>query len=107
MKPWLSILLYSLLRLAVFAVPLTLLVIIGTPLGLPFWAAALWAALIGIALSVLVLGRFRDPVSERLYQARHVTASSTRDAESDLENRLLDQQEQERDRSPASGSADG
>lgn len=102
MKPWRSILLYSLLRLAVFAVPLTLLVIIGTPLGLPFWAAALWAALIGIALSLLVLGRFRDPVSERLYQARQVTTSSTRDAESDLENRLLDQQE--RDRSPASGS---
>lgn len=102
MKPWRSILLYSLLRLAVFAVPLTLLVIIGTPLGLPFWAAALWAALIGIALSLLVLGRFRDPVSERLYQARQVTTTSTRDAESDLENRLLD--EQERERSPASGS---
>ncbi len=104
MKPWRSILLYSLLRLAVFAVPLTLLVIIGTPLGLPFWAAALWAALIGIALSLLVLGRFRDPVSERLYQARQVTASSTKDAESDLENSLLDQQEG--DRSPASGSED-
>lgn len=99
MKPWRSILLYSLLRLAVFAVPLTLLVIIGTPLGLPFWAAALWAALIGIALSLLALGRFRDPVSERLYQARQVTASSTSDTESDLENRLLDQQE--RGRSPA------
>lgn len=105
MKPWRSILLYSLLRLAVFAVPLTLLVIIGTPLGLPFWAAALWAALIGIALSLLVLGRFRDPVSERLYQARQVTASSTSDAESDLENRLLDQQERDRPSAPTSDAS--
>lgn len=96
MKPWLSVVLFSLLRLAVFAVPLALLLVIGTPLGLPAWASALWAAVIGIALSLLFLNRFRDPVSTTLHDTR-TQPRSTSDAESDLENSLLDAQDPPQD----------
>ena len=96
MKPWVSVVLFSLLRLAVFVVPLILLLVIGTPLGLPTWAAALWAAVIGIALSLLFLNRFRDPVSTTLHETRAAPKAPS-DAESDLENDVLDAQEKSKD----------
>lgn len=58
---------YTLLRIALFAVPLTVLLLAGvTP-----WIAAVVAAVFGLSASLLFLRRARETISSDLYQARH------------------------------------
>jgi len=60
--------LYTLIRLAFFAVPFGLLAWLGTVVWLPLWLAALFAAIIGLALSLLVLSPQRDSASSSIYE---------------------------------------
>lgn len=63
--------LYVLIRLAFFAVPFGLLALLGTIVWLPLWLAALFAAIIGLALSLLVLNPQRDTASSSIYEWQH------------------------------------
>ena len=62
--PWLY---YSVMRVLMFAVPLAILL----SLGFWPWAAAVIAAMLGLCLSYLFLGKSRESVARDLYQARH------------------------------------
>jgi len=55
-KPWVA---YSLVRVAVFAVAFTILLVIG----LPWYFAALIAAVIGLCVSYIFFGTLRDAVA--------------------------------------------
>ena len=63
-KAWL---IYSLLRLAFFFVPLVVLYLLG--LG-PWWSVG-FAALIGVSLSMLLLSKPREQAAESVYEWRH------------------------------------
>ncbi|MFD5601265.1 DUF4229 domain-containing protein [Leucobacter sp. NPDC058333] len=58
---------YVVLRLLFFAVPFAVLFLIG----LQPWLAAIFAALIGVALSVIFLSRPRATASESIYEWRN------------------------------------
>ena len=62
--PWLY---YSVMRVLMFAVPLAILL----SFGFWPWAAAVIAAMLGLCLSYLFLGKSRESVARDLYQARH------------------------------------
>lgn len=62
---------YILLRLAFFIVPFALLVWLGTVTWLPVWLAAIFAAIIGLALSMLLLSRSRNRASTSIYDWRN------------------------------------
>jgi predicted cobalt transporter CbtA len=61
---WLS---YSIYRVLMFAVPLTILL----ALQITWWVSTVLAAVIGLCLSFLFLRKPRDKVALGLYQARH------------------------------------
>lgn len=61
------VLVYTVLRLLAFLVPLGLLL----ALRIEPWIAAVLAAIIGLALSFVVLSRPRERVAEGLYERRH------------------------------------
>jgi hypothetical protein len=85
---WLS---YSLYRVLLFAVPLTLLL----ALGIVWWLAAACAALIGLCLSYIFLRKPREEVARDLYSARHPTTEAVHpDAES--EDAALDRADADR-----------
>ena len=83
--PWLY---FSVLRVLLFAVPLVILL----SLGLWPWAAAVIAALLGLCLSYLLLGRSRASVARDLYKARHPDAEPV-NPDSAIEDRALDAEE--------------
>jgi hypothetical protein len=58
---------YTVLRLLTFAVPLTVLLL----LGIEPWIATVLAALIGLSVSYIFLQRPREAVSRDLYELRH------------------------------------
>ncbi|WP_336660350.1 DUF4229 domain-containing protein [Leucobacter sp. USHLN153] len=58
---------YIVLRLLFFAVPFAILYL----LGLQPWLAAVFAALIGVALSVIFLARSRSAASQSIYDWRN------------------------------------
>ena len=58
---------YTVLRLAAFAIPLAVLLI----LGIEPWIATVLAALIGLSVSYIALRRQREAVSRDLYDLRH------------------------------------
>ena len=60
-------LIYIVLRLLFFAVPFAVLYVIG----IQPWLAAIFAALIGVALSVIFLARSRATASESIYDWRN------------------------------------
>ena len=71
---------YSVYRVLLFAVPLTILL----ALQITWWIAALVAALIGVCLSYLFLRKPREQVARGLYEARHPVAETAHpDAESE------------------------
>ncbi|MBO1901575.1 DUF4229 domain-containing protein [Leucobacter weissii] len=63
-KAWI---LYAVLRLAFFAVPFALLML----LGWYWWAAALVATLVAASLSVILLSRLRETAAKGVYDWRH------------------------------------
>ncbi|WP_306896530.1 DUF4229 domain-containing protein [Agromyces albus] len=66
---------YTLLRIALFAVPLAALLLAGvTP-----WIAAVVAAVFGLSASLLFLRGARESISSDLYRARHREQPVTRD----------------------------
>lgn len=58
---------YSVLRLLFFAIPFALLYV----LGIWPWLAAIFAALIGVSLSIIFLSRPRATASESIYDWRN------------------------------------
>lgn len=80
------ILLYSALRLVLFVVPFVAFLL----LELYWWLAMLLAAIVATCLSYLFLRPQRDAVAETVYSWRNGTG---RDADSDLENAVLDRHE--------------
>ncbi|MDJ0323482.1 DUF4229 domain-containing protein [Cryobacterium sp. PH31-AA6] len=79
---WLS---YSIYRVLMFAVPLTLLL----AMQITWWIAALVAALIGVCLSYLFLRKPREKVALGLYQARH-PSQATVHPDADAEDASID-----------------
>ena len=63
MKPWL---LYSVIRLAIFAVVLSVLLLAQTP----GWIAAIIAAVFGFAASYIFLGKLRTQVAQTVEDRR-------------------------------------
>ncbi|WP_431279045.1 DUF4229 domain-containing protein [Leifsonia poae] len=76
---------YSVLRLLLFAVPLAILLI----LRIDWWIAVIAAALIGLCLSYIVLRKPRDAVARDLYAVRHRTTPVT-NADDDSEDAAID-----------------
>lgn len=72
MKPWVS---YSLIRLGLFAVTLTLLML----LGVPGWIAAIAAALVGFSVAYI----FFRPQRDLLIDSVRTAPSSDEDVEDD------------------------
>lgn len=82
----LSFLLYSVLRLAAFLVPFGLMMLLPAFHGL-WWLAAIFAALIGLSISVIFLRRPLAEVSETLAARRAAApARSDRRLEEELED---------------------
>lgn len=59
-------LVYTLLRLAFFAVPFAVLILFN----ITWWLAAILAAIIGLSSSYIFLARLRNRMSTALYEAR-------------------------------------
>ncbi|WP_248283141.1 DUF4229 domain-containing protein [Cryobacterium arcticum] len=73
-------LLFTVLRVLVFAVPFVILLV----LGFPGWLAGVIAAIIGLCLSYIFLRAPRDNVAKDLYEVRHRTKEPVHpDAESE------------------------
>ncbi|GGH36362.1 DUF4229 domain-containing protein [Microbacterium album] len=85
----LSFLLYSVLRLAAFLVPFGLLMLFPVFHDL-WWLAAVFAALIGLSLSVLLLRRPLSDVSESLAERRERAQAPQRRTERELEDEAED-----------------
>lgn len=76
------VLVYTVLRLLAFLVPLGILLLFPLFQQLP-WLAAVFAALIGLSLSVLFLRRPLDRVSAQVQQRRTKQRTKQRPAEND------------------------
>ncbi|WP_105035410.1 DUF4229 domain-containing protein [Cryobacterium aureum] len=87
--PWLY---FSVLRVLMFAVPLAILL----SLGFWPWASAVIAALVGLCLSYLLLGKSRESVARDLYQARHPDKEPV-NPDSEIEDSALNAAEQQAD----------
>ena len=73
-------LLFTVLRVLMFAVPFVILLV----LGIPGWLSAVLAAIIGLCLSYIFLRTPRDSVARDLYAVRHrATEPVHPDAESE------------------------
>lgn len=91
----LKIVLFALLRLLFFVVPLVALLYVGLE---PYFSA-ICAALIGFALSLLLLQRQRDPVVELVYNKSHQRDNSTGSkADEDYEDHVVETYRQELDK---------
>ena len=80
MKAWLV---YTLARLGIFAAALVVLFVIG----LPWYWATIGAALIGLLVSYIALGKLREQVTTSLANRR---GKPERDADSDFEDDFVD-----------------
>jgi hypothetical protein len=83
--PWLY---YSVMRVLMFAVPLAILL----SLGFWPWAAAVIAAMLGLCLSYLFLGKSRESVARDLYKARHPNKEPV-NPDSEIEDQALNIEE--------------
>jgi len=99
-------LVFTVLRVLMFAVPFVILLV----LGIEGWLAALLAAVIGLCLSYIFLRTPRDTVARGLYEVRHREKDPVHpDAES--EDAAVDRAESEQERAqeraqPASAEHD-
>ena len=78
-KPWV---LYSLVRVGVFAIALAVLLIVGVP----WWLAAIIAAVIGLCVAYIFFGKLRDAVALDIADRRSRT---TKDADQIAEDAEL------------------
>lgn len=86
-NPWLV---YTLARLGVFALVLTGFLLIG----FGWLYSTLIAAALSLAFSLIFLSKQREAISEGIYErVQKNKTTGIDDAESDLENRKLDEQE--------------
>ncbi|MGK2936242.1 MAG: DUF4229 domain-containing protein [Solirubrobacteraceae bacterium] len=77
MKPWV---LYSLVRVGLFAIVFALLLL--TPI--PWWLSAVIAAVIGLCISYIFFGKLRDAVALDIAARRSTPA---RDTDAEVEDR--------------------
>ncbi|MGW9111625.1 DUF4229 domain-containing protein [Microbacterium sp. NPDC055683] len=81
-----SVVVYSVLRLLAFLVPFGIMMIFPVFQDL-WWLAAVFAALIGLSLSILLLRRPLEDVSTRLYErGQQKQAKSPRELDADAED---------------------
>ena len=78
-----QIVIYSILRILLFAVPFTIFML----MNIAWWASALFATGIAVSLSYLLLVKQRHQVATTVESWRHGTNT---DADNDLENAALD-----------------
>lgn len=76
--------LYTVIRLGIFAVVLAALLL----LQVNPWVAAVAAAVIGLCVSYIFFRGPRDQLAQDLYRRRH---DEQRDADNDIENAALDE----------------
>jgi ABC-type bacteriocin/lantibiotic exporter with double-glycine peptidase domain len=76
-KPWVQ---YSLIRLGAFAVILAVLLVVGVPW---YWAAII-AAVVGLCVSYIFFGKLRDAVALDVVERRANKAVTSDDREEDL-----------------------
>jgi type III secretory pathway component EscV len=69
-------LLFSLIRIGLFAVVLAILLLLLTPGGVPSWISALLAAIIALCISFIFLRKPREEAAKSLYEARTSTKLS-------------------------------
>ncbi|SMQ57851.1 DUF4229 domain-containing protein [Agreia sp. VKM Ac-1783] len=86
MNPRRTWLLFSLIRIGLFAVVLAILLLLLTPGGVPAWISALLAAIIAFCLSFIFLRRQREEAAKSLYEARASTKRSQSSAAGDDED---------------------
>ncbi|MEY4648289.1 MAG: hypothetical protein RL009_705 [Actinomycetota bacterium] len=86
-NPWLV---YTLVRLGVFALVLTTFLLIG----FGWLYSTLLAAALSLAFSLVFLNKQREAISEGIYErVQKNKHTGIEDADSDLENKKLDEQE--------------
>ena len=73
--------LYSLVRLAIFAGALAVLLVVGVP----GWLAAIVAAIIGLCVSYIFFGKLRDAVARDL-AARRAKPNTEKDSDAEAED---------------------
>ena len=73
--------LYSLVRLAIFAGALAVLLVVGVP----GWLAAIVAAIIGLCVSYIFFGKLRDAVARDL-AARRAKPNAEKDSDAEAED---------------------
>lgn len=84
-RPWI---LYTVIRVGLFAAALAVLLLLGiTP-----WVSAIVAAVLSLCLAYIFFRPQRDAVASSIVEAR---AAQRRDADGDAENEALDRADQE------------
>ena len=86
MNPRRTWLLFSLIRIGLFAVVLAILLLLLTPGGTPAWISAILAAIISLCVSFIFLRRPREEAAKSLYEARTSTKRSQSSAAGDDES---------------------
>lgn len=76
MKPWVV---YSLLRVGLFAAVFAILML----LGIEWWLSAIVAAVVGLCVSYIFFGRLRDRVTRDIATRRETPAT---DVDADVED---------------------
>lgn len=76
MKPWVV---YSLLRVGLFAAAFAILML----LGIEWWLSAIIAAVVGLCVSYIFFGRLRDRVTRDIVERRETPA---KDVDADVED---------------------
>jgi len=81
-----SVVLFTLLRLAFFLVPLGIMMLFPAFWGM-WWLAVLFAALIGLSLSIIFLQKPRGEMSEGIYnRQKRRTKVTEREIDEDIED---------------------
>lgn len=80
---WLS---YTLWRLLFFVGPFVVLILFQ----IPWWVAAIIAAIIGLTLSYILLARLRNRMSTAIYEARRKSTDQRRSVDEELEDRATE-----------------
>lgn len=81
--------LYTVIRLGIFAIALAVLLL----LNVNPWVSAVAAAIIGLCISYIFFRGTRDELARDLYRRRH---EEQHDADNDIENAALDRLESEK-----------